>query len=389
MTRVGFRIFLSLGVSLGVAGCGGTSIFQPIGTTSLANPLTVAVDSANARAYVVNSNNKVLFTGGSLHVVNIAAPGSPTRVDTLALASFSGEIALDAVNRIGYIPNRLSDNVDDTADQVLRVDLNEAGGSFLNARTFAADTDPFGAAIHAAGNRLLVPTRDGFLDFYDISGPAPALQQVSLKRPLSDNTTLTTVDAVGIAVLNAQAWITRASGGVLVVNLNELTNTKANPVDYFISDFSSPRGIATDGTRIYVVNVETDAAGGTTPSVIILDPGNALPVIPDNHETQVKDKDTEKLLTAIVSVGDDPQQIVVGTQFVAVSNLGADTVTIFDRPDLAAPGPQTVTVGDEPFGLAFYNSTGGAETHLLVCNTQSNSVSIIRLSDRTVVGTYN
>ncbi|MBI2346797.1 MAG: hypothetical protein HYV03_07985 [Deltaproteobacteria bacterium] len=373
MKRFAF-VLLSL-----LTGCGGAAIFTAIGT-QMANPLTIAVDSAAARAYVVNSNNKILFTGGSLHVVNIADPANPQRVgDPVALDSLSGQVVLDVPRQLAFIPNRLSENVEDKSDHVVRVDLATSVSTQLDA-----DGDPFGAAAFAAQNRLLVATREGILNFYDVTAAAPAPGQVDLKRELSDGGTLSTVDAVDLVVVGTQAVISRASGGLLIVNLNELGSAGANPVDYFVSDLASPRGLATDGALVYVANVETDADGNAVPSLLVLNLAN-IPNDAANTTTTVRDKDDQGLLVATIGTGNNPQQVVVGTTEGFVSNMGDDTVTIFTLATRAKAAD--ISVGDEPFGMAIY-SPGGVDTHLLVCNSQANTVSIVNLASRTVVGTY-
>lgn len=357
--------------------CGRESIFGPIGT-QMANPLTVAVDSARARAYIINANNKDLYTSGSLHVVNLTIPMNPTRVNSTRLDSFSGQIALDVANRVLYVPNRLSDNSEDKSDHLFRINVNEASADFLQTATLAADGDPFGAAHVVARNMVYVPSREGFLDFYDATNSTPSLQTVDLKRGLSDGTTLSTADVTDIVVIGAQAFLSRASGGILVVNLDELTNKDANPVDYFINDVSSPRGLATDGVRLYAVSVATASDGAVTNALLVMNIGALTPTT----ATIVTGKGS--LVTATISVGKNPQQVVVGTTEGFVSNMDDNTVTVFN----VASGSVTFTasVNTEPFGMALYSPAG--DTHLLVCNAQSNTVSIIDLVSHAVVAAY-
>lgn len=374
-----FVIFFCLAFS----SCGGTAIFTSAGT-SLANPLTIAVDSTTARAYVVNSNNKVLYSSGSMHVVNIATPASPARVNSVSLDSFGGQVYVDTTRLVAWVPNRLSDNVEDKTDHLVRVDVNEAAGTFLGTSQSDAGGDPFGTAFFAANNWLLVASREGIINYYDITSSAPTAQSVDLKRSLSDGGSLTKADVTDIVVIGNQAVLSRASGGLLVVNLSELANSSANPVDYYISDLSSPRGLATDGTNIYVANVETDADNNKTNSLLVLNLAS-LTADTGNTTTAVRDKDDNGLLAATISVGNNPQQVVAGTTEGFVANMDDDTVTVFTLASRAVAA--TVTVGDEPFGMALY-SPAGVNTHLLVCNIQSNTVSVVDLATRSIVATY-
>jgi YVTN family beta-propeller protein len=75
----------------------------------------------------------------------------------------------------------------------------------------------------------------------------------------------------------------------------------------------------------------------------------------------------------------------VGTNSIFVSNQDDDTVSVISRATNAVTN--TITVGDQPFGMALY-SPGGVDTHLFVANIQSNTVSVIDLASMSVVGTY-
>jgi len=86
-------------------------------------------------------------------------------------------------------------------------------------------------------------------------------------------------------------------------------------------------------------------------------------------------------------VGVNPQEVLVGTTNVFVGNADDGTVSVVNQSSRAVT--TTITVGEQPFGMNFYYLGGSAtETHLLVCNRRGNSVSIIDLSNNTIVGTY-
>ncbi|MBI4366542.1 MAG: hypothetical protein HY543_06970 [Deltaproteobacteria bacterium] len=370
-------------LSLFCAACGGTGIFGPIGD-KVANPLSVAVDSVNGRAYVVNSNNKHLYTEGSLHVVNIATPTSPAFIRSVTIENFGAEPVLDAARRRVYVPTRRSSDDTATTDHIVRIDVDESSANFMVTTRLDAAKDPFGVGLRAARDLLLVGTRASALNFYDIGQASPPMQQLDLLASLSDGSKLTRADIAGVTVNGARAVLSRVNGGLLVVNLDELSASGVNPIDYYITGLGGPRGIANDGTVYYVVDVETAADGTENPVLQIVNVG-ALAADTANVTTTVRDLSTHNLQLAVITVGKDPQQVVVGMAEGFVSNMGADTVTVFSRATRAKV--TDISVGDEPFGLALY-SPGGVDTHLLVCNLQSNTVSIVDLGTRSVVATY-
>lgn len=387
-----FRVFGAIILMALASACGGTAIFGPIGT-SLANPLTVQVNSTTQRAYVVNANDKFLYTSGSLHVVNLATVTAPTRVNSVEITSFGGQIHLDATNNFAYVPNRFSSDDTDTVDTLLQINVTEGATNFLSVSTIDANGNPFGATVNTSSGQLLVPSQEGTLEIYTIGAGSPSREaQVDLTQSLSDGSSLSSVPAVEVAVINngQQAVVTRSTGGILVVNLGEATGT-TNAVDYYISDIEGPRGIATDGsaatTTVYVVDVDVADDGTKTNRLHVL---NLAALTPDtgNTTTLVKDKDTDTLLTASIAIGNNPQEVVVsaGLARAYVSNLDDDTVSVIDTA--ANTALTTITVGDEPFGMDFYQQVAGTDTHLLVCNRQANTVSIANLASNAVVGTY-
>jgi YVTN family beta-propeller protein len=362
-----------------VVGCTSDPIFGPI-ETNMSNPLSVAVNSTTQRAYVVNANTKYLYTTGSLHVVNLATITAPARVNLTTLDSFGGQIAVDTTNSVAYVANRQSDDGLDTTDSVLSIDIAEANATFLSVSANSVARDPFGVGTDTTNSQIVVPTRDGTLEIFSIASSTPSkVVAVDLKRSLSDGSTLTTVRAQEVVVLGAQAFVTRDSGGMLVVNMSEVSTSGANPVDYFITDIPSPRGIATDGTSIFVVDV--DGASNLLRQLAV----TALTADTSNSTTTTKDKDDDSLLTTSFTVGNNPKEVVMNGTTAYVSNFDDDTISVVDT---AANTVTAVTVGDEPFGLALYQETVGTNSHLLVCNHGSHTVSIINLASNTVVATY-
>lgn len=383
------RRFIGVGLCCCVVACGGQSLFTAI-STELSNPLTVTVNAATQRAYIVNANDTALYTSGSLHILDLSTITAPARVASQSIDSLGGQIVLDVANNRVVIPNRLSENDTDATDHMVEVNISEGGASFLNVASIDANGNPFGAVRDAATGRLLVPTREGTLDVFDLGAvPLVRAAQVELKRTLSDGSDLSIADAVEILLTtgNTQAVVTRASGGLFVLNLGELTTAGVNPVDYFISDLESPRGLATDGTLVYVVDtVDND---GTTENYLRVLDLRGLAVDGSNTTTTLQTLSANSLQAAALTVGTDPQQVVVsaGLARAYVTNMGANTVSVFDTA--ARTKITDITVGESPFGMALYQQVAaGPDTHLIVCNRQSNTISILDLATNTVVATY-
>lgn len=377
----------------GVVGCAGDPLFGPIGV-NMSNPLTIAVNSTTKRAYVNNSNSKFIYDGGSLHVVDLTTITAPTRLATIGINSFNGNMFLDSTANKLYVPNRLSDNDADDIDTLFSINTNEASSTFLSVSSVEADGDPFDILPGKNATELLVPSQEGFLDIFDISGATPnRISQLDLKQELSDGSTLSYVDATQAVVINsgAQAVITRAIGGLLVVNLNEIGGS-GKPIDYYIPDLVSPRGIATQGgasTIVYVVDVIDEGTKDEQNVLYVLDLASLAPDT-TNAAITIKDKDTDGLLTNTIGLGDNPQQVLFSSTLnqLFVSNTDSDTISVIRTNNLAGGVKATITVGDEPFGMAFYQQTVGTDSHLLVCNQEGNTVSIVDLATNSIVATY-
>lgn len=376
-------IFSVVFLVLVAGGCAGENIFSTIGN-NMSTPLTLAVDSTNARLYVVNSNNVVEYSAGSLHVVDITDPTAPARLDNgaLELPNFCGPIWLDTTNGYAYMTNRLSDNDSDRIDNIFRINIDESSADFLARTDFASADDPFGISYYNGDDRLLVASEEGMLDYYDLSSDV-AHSSLDLTTTLSTSVELEGAGARRIVIIGDQAVLTRAAGGLWIVDLTELATAGAYPVDYFISDLTSPREIATDGTYLFVVNVETDAN-----QLLVLDI-SSLVAVADNTTAELIDKDDSGLLVSTIAVGTDPQEILLGDSLAYISNYESDTISVINIADVNNLVSVTdITVGDAPFGMAFY-SPAGTPTHLFVANSGANTVSAIDLgADNAVVATY-
>lgn len=370
-------------VALLGASCTSSTLFPPIGT-NLGNPLMLAVDSTAARLYVNNSNNTDIYNNGSIQVYNITTPAAPTLVGTAATDSFSGELYLDTVNKFLYTPNRYTTTISSPTGQLLQVNIDEAATGFLSVVTTAADANPFGIACCDPSLNLVMTSLSGVLDAVTIGAGAPTIAATNLSTTADDGTVYTNPPVSQIAILGTMAYITMPIN-LMVVDLTKLGGA-VNPVTYIITGINSPRSVATDGTNIYVTDVET-INNVVTPVLDILNPALLPAPASTTQATNVAESTLQvvQLTMGNGTVNTNPEQIVVGTNYIFVSCQGDDLVTVVNR---AAQTVNTnITVGDQPFGMALY-SPAGVDTDLYVANIQSNSISIIDIASLAVVGTY-
>lgn len=366
------------------AACTSSTLFPTIGT-HLGNPLMLTVNSATARLYVNNSNNKDLYSQGSIQVYNIATPAAPTLVGTQATLSFSGQLYLDTVNQFLYTPNRYSIGDGFTENQLFQVNVNEASASFLTVTNNSIDDNPFGVAPSPSDpyGRVFAPTLSGTLDSYVIGTGAATMTSYNLSTTANDGTVYTNPVADQLVILGTQAFLPMPGNNILVVNLSKL-GSGSNLVDYVITNVNNPRGIATDGTLIYVLVVNASSV----PQLLILNPATLTAL---SGNTQATNVDVATLQQAALTMGNglsttDPEQLVVGTTYVFVSNTGDNLVTVVNR--VAQTINTNITVGQQPFGLALY-SPAGVDTTLYVANTLDNTISVVDAAALTVSATYS
>lgn len=378
----GIGRYLMLGAfCLSLFSCASGDIFPDIGD-NLSSPLDLNVDSAAARLYVSNSNNKVLYKNASFQVYDITKPASPVLIDTVIVPQFSGDSYLDIPAKRIYFTNRYSENNQVNVDHILRINVDEGSADFLKLEQFADGFNPFGLTYSATNSNLYTGTSDSNIDYFNIATPEKIKAVSIADLDLSDGSTLEATQVRELVAIGSQLYISRAQGGILVYDMNE------DNVDYFVYDFNAPSGISTDGTYAYLADVEVPE-GKTTPVLYEIDPSAFPPLTGNNTTVKIKSKSDPGVVRNFAVVGTDsnaqPQEVAISSDYLFVSNMGNDTVTVVNRSDFSRKAE--IEVGDEPFGLIVY-SPGGVETHLYVSNINSNDISIIDLASMTVVGTY-
>lgn len=367
--------------------CDSGVLFKTIGN-ELAAPISVAVDTAKLRAYVVNSNNTFEFTSTTFSVLDITDPASPVLLDNPAnpfpVPDFSGQIYLDTASGFAYTPNRASDNSVDTVDALLRINVDESSSSFGTVETFSDGENPFGISCCDGAGRIYVVASGGKgVGTLDVFDPADlsTFVQVSLEVQIASGKVISGRDSTEVVLSGNQAFVSNRLGNIYVINTDEVGDTTKNPVDAIVLNSKDLRGIATDGTSLYVVD------GDRKTLVLRVIPLSSLaPVDPD--VSTVSEFDIGDVETAAISLGSDkktdPQEVRVFNGKAYVTNRGLDTVAVIDVASQALE--TTIAVGDEPFGMTAF--TVGDNNYLYVTNLVSDSISIIDLATHTVVNTF-
>jgi len=371
-----FRKIFIVSLLLILASCAGSNIFPDIGNNEAA-PINIWVNSAANRAYLINSNNTVLYKTGSIQVLDITTPTAPTLIQTATLDNFSGHTYLDVASNYLFVSNRLSSGDTDLNDNILRVNVDEASANFLQVDYFADGSNPFGLTLDASATNLYIASYEGSLGYFPIASPSSMQAITFAELDMDDGYKLVQPAFRDVAIIGTQAYLSVTSGGILVVNLT------GQNAEYFINDVYNPRAITTDGTYIYITGVDTS----TSPSVNYLyklDPSVLTPITGNTTVSSIS-KSTAGLLVNSVAVGNNPQEILVLTNYIFVSNTDSNTVSAVNRATFV--DDKDITVGTEPFGLAAYRP-GGVDAYLYVTNLRSSNVSIVDLATLAVVATY-
>ena len=373
------RFLIVLIAAFFLQACAGSNIFPAI-NANMSNPLSLAVDSTNARLYINNSNGMVMYSSGSVHTADLTDPVNPTRLDYLVVPNFACQMYLDTTTNILYTPDRLTSVGNDYINTLFSLDLNT---SPITRTNYEAGLNPYGIACCDPLNRLYVAAEDGSLDYYELDNSL-ARAQLDLDSMLDTGYALSGNGAKRVAILNNQAVVTRMWGGVWIVNLDQVGTAGTYPIDYFVSDFTYPRGITTDGTYIYLASIEYPTSAAT-PYLYILDP-TALPVRTDNTSTQLEAKGDSGLIVATIALGNtDPREVVVAGNYAYVTDALGGFVAVVDIVNYAKV--TEISVGNDPYGMAIY-SPGGTPTHLYVANYLGNDITVVDISTNAVVGSY-
>ncbi|MBF0492142.1 MAG: hypothetical protein HQM15_05125 [Deltaproteobacteria bacterium] len=382
-------------IFLFLSSCSGPSIFTsiPLSTSSptLAKPISMSIDETNARAYVVNSNYTFMYQDASLLVLDLSNPIAPGTRNAVSIKNYSGQSYLDATNHRLYVTNRLSTDVNDTVDQILRINVNETDSHFLQVDEFNADVNPFG--IIGDGTNLYTVCQNS-LDRYLLSDLTHRTR-IDFQNTLSAGQTYLTTDTreAAIAPDSAHIFVSNRSDKLLILNTSdiltpdpsqEVTAPGGEAMDYALTSTSSTRGIASDGTYIYVVEA-------SPPALKILTDRNLGPVVGAPIETSLA-----SLAVAEIPLAPDPNEVAVDViNHRAYVSLSQDhQISVIDtqlfreiaRISVRDNLPSGVKSGEYPFALSVGHFGGTA--YVYVMNLNTNTISIINGTTLAIVASY-
>jgi YVTN family beta-propeller protein len=293
------------------------------------------------------------------------------------------------VNKRAYVTNRYSDSDAATNDHVFVFNIDESSADFMTFTEITVGPNPFGIACCYPADRMWI-AEDGndnsyvsqYIDRGDLS-----VGDVNLLVPLDTGGEFTQNETTDLVILGNQAFYSRTRGGVVVINMDQAGVAGAQPVDYWIQDVNSPRGIATDGSYIYVAT-EENLGDGWRGYLEVLDPSSLVPLT-DNTEAVVLDKDDDNLLVAEIELNEkrDPQEVLITNDYAFVSASWNDDnyVHVINRADFT--WNSQIATGDSPFAMALY-APGGVEKYVYVVNQISNTIQVIDIATLAIVATY-
>ncbi len=381
------HIFIVLCAAVVVlSGCATSQdVFEDVGE-DVASPSAMSVDVDSDRLYLVNSNSRVLYDWhqGNFQVLDISDPLAPKLIKSVPTRSFSGEIYFDKAASKIYMPNRYSADESDKTGDLYLLSTDESDPDKLLEYTISEiGKDSFSiACCHPAGRMWLTTSQDK-IQYVDIGGDLVP-RNISLLTTFEDGSSMGWAESYHMVINANQGFLTRYSSGVMIMNLDEAGIADAYPMDYFIQDLQNPLGIAYRGGILYVVGMGEED-GEWRKYLAVLDVSALVPVF-GNERTKKLDKDDEGILLAMIDVGENPQEVLLSTDYAFVTNIDDDTVSVIDLSKRKVV--KTINVGEEPFSLGLYTDAGGSDRYLYVGNVQSNTLSIIDIATLKVVATY-
>lgn len=345
------------------------------GLLEMPNPISIAADSANDQIIVVNSNVDFFFDQGSLMTINVDAsdPTSPLLTATSAVATpnFGSEIAFDGAN--AFIPFReaLSDDAD--GDQILRYAVGE--GSLTNDGEGTTGKNPFGIALY--GSSVLVVSDDELTIFDADLNLTETIDLTSAAESDIDDASAESAERIAVDNVNNRAFVTNRNGKIFVVDLAD------NSVSHVIDGPLNSRGIAFDGTFIYVVD-------GNPPALWVFDP--SLLSAAENPPEEVDDSE---LVVDIIDLGNGPNGIAldVAANRAYVANSTDATLSVIDLTLLEEierisldEDDTGLDDGETPFGVAV--GTYNGVSLVFVANFDSNNIAVINTETLNVVALF-
>ncbi len=388
-------LFLFIFSTLSFTNCAGPSIFQPtplnVTPPIINQPIEMAIDEVNKRGYLINSDNTVLYSNGSLIVFDLSNPVAPQVMRAASLPNFSGQAYLDTTAKYLYVTNRLNQPSTSNNNQILKINIDEASPNYLTYQQFETGSNPFGIA--SDGTNLFVVNQQS-LDSFLLSNLS-SRTEVSFNILVSDGSIPNTVNTRQMAISPSgnYLYVSNEGGPVLILNKSQipppnqavpLTTGTNNSVDYIVAGTNSTIGIASDTNNIYIVE-------DNPPSLLVFaDP--ALPAVDGNPQTV----QLATILKKSIPLGNFPNEVatdgannrayVTMAQNNEVSVINTTDLVELARIPLTTGLPVGVNQGFNPFAISVGHFNGTA--YIYVLNLNTNNISIINGTTLSVVGSY-
>lgn len=350
-------------------------IFPSVDPTTLDSPTSLVADAVNNQLIVVNSNVDFLYDHGSLMTVSV--DGNNADAPVLAITSttitpnFAGQAVYDGAASL-YVPFREGTDSNSQVDQLGKYTVGAA--SITETTLGSVGTDPFGLAL--SGGNLLVVSNDE-LNILNTSLVASTDIDLTTAETSITHAQSAAVENIAVDAGTNRAFITNRTGKILVVDL------ATNLLTHVIDGPDSSRGIATDGTYLYVVD-------GNPASLWIFNPAG----LPASTATP-QEVDDQDVLIAQVDLGLNPNGIAldVPRNRAYVANTTERSVSVIDTvlfAEIARVSLKNVDTqlaeGKDPFAIT--TGTFNGNDFVFVGNVDSNTLSVINADTLRVVGSF-
>lgn len=381
-------------------GDSGTITMNVSGTVTVFGPDITLTDSSAPKAFPITSLDYgyvEVTTAAIDRTIYVRNDGSGLlTINDIFLHDTTGAYSMYSENCTG---SPLA--IDDTCQIVLRYDaITPDALALLEATLEVVSTDP------DEGSALLALRANSYRTQFAYGPNATSTKQFQLTYDAAG--TLTT-PRIGEFTTPAEPWGIAATPTETYLSLPgtasvRIYNTASRAFIAQTNVGLTPRGLAAtpDDRFVYVANYGSGTVSvisGTTHEEIHSIPvGNGptgVDVTPDSAFVYVTNSDANTVSVIDVAANTVADTILVGAnpwgvavspdgKLVYVANRNSNTVSVIDAD--ATSGTyneviQTVTVGTEPYAVAFTSDTGA---YAYVSNKGSSTVSVIRTSDHTV-----
>ncbi len=353
-----------------------TPVSTDLSSLEMPNPLTLAVDEGNSQILVANSNVDFFFDQGTLMTIEIDATDTQaptlTATSVVATPNFAGEMVLDGANL--YVPFREPTRSSADTDQIQRYTIGD--GSISLSTEGSVGPNPFGISL-SGGSLFVVCDKELDILNTDLAVTATIDLTTADSADTIEDSSSERVEDIAIDAANNRTYLSNRNDKIFVVNLTsqQLTHVIDGPLN--------SRGMATDGTLIYVLDGDPGALWVFDPSLLT------------EAESPPEEIDDSELLVDLIALGDEPNGIAldVANNRAYITNSGDPSVSVvdltllteIDRISLHEDDTGLDEV-DSPFGIAV--GTFNGVPFVFTANFESNNITVINGDTLEVVGVF-